>query len=236
MKYVFILLLLISLSAYAEEPKIKITKLDKNVYVHTSYKLLGDGYFPSNGLIVETDKGIVLIDTAWGQEQTIELLSWISENLKKPVLSAIITHFHEDRASGIEVLKKQNIVSYAGYRTVALLKEKGQEVPEKSLKDLEILSFGKIKIKTFFLGPGHSRDNIVVWVPKSKLLFGGCLVKSPEASEIGNIKDADLKEWPNTIRKLQSKFPEVSMVIPGHQSWGGKEAFTKTLDLLEKGK
>lgn len=236
MKYISFLLIIISFSIYGEEPKLQVSEVGKDVYVHTSYKLLKDGYFPSNGLVIETEEGIVLVDTAWGEEQTSQLLDWVSANLKKPVIAVIITHFHEDRAGGIEVLKKMNISSYAGNRTISILKGEGKSLPEKSLKDKDILVFGKTKIETFFFGAGHSKDNLVVWLPGSKILFGGCLVKSTEANEIGNTKDADLKEWPKTIYKLEKSFSKISILVPGHQSWGGKESLKRTLELLESSK
>lgn len=236
MKYISFLLILFSVSVYGEEGKLRISEIEKNVYVHTYYKLLNDGYFPSNGLVIETEEGIVLVDTAWGEEQTSQLLDWVSVNLKKPVIAVIITHFHEDRAGGIRILKKLNISSYAGKRTISILKEEGNALPDKSLKDRDILVFGKTKIETFFLGAGHSKDNLVVWLPSFKILFGGCLVKSAEAKEIGNVKDADLNEWPKTIHKLEKLFPKISVLVPGHQSWGGRESLKRTLELLEVSK
>ncbi|MCR1795387.1 subclass B1 metallo-beta-lactamase [Leptospira sp. WS58.C1] len=232
MKYISFFLILFSVSIYGEGPKLLVSQIGKNIYVHTSYKLLKDGYFPSNGLLIETGEGVVLVDTAWGEEQTFELLDWISNNLKKPVIAVIITHFHEDRAGGIDILKKQNIPSYAGKRTISILKEEGESVPEKVLKDKDLLVFGKTKIETFFPGAGHSKDNLVVWLPGSRILFGGCLVKSVEADDIGNTKDADLKEWPKTIRKLEKMFPKISIIVPGHQAWGGRESLKRTLELL----
>ncbi|MGJ4787917.1 subclass B1 metallo-beta-lactamase [Leptospira koniambonensis] len=236
MKYISFLLILFSVSIYGKDPKIQVSEIGKNVYVHTSYKLLKDTYFPSNGLIIETEEGIVLVDTAWGEEQTSQLLDWISINLKKPVIAVIITHFHEDRAGGIEVLKKLDIPTYSGKRTISILKEEGKHLPEKLLKDKDLLVFGKTKIETFFPGAGHSKDNLVVWLPGSEILFGGCLVKSVEANEIGNTKDADLKEWPKTIHKLEKTFPKISILVPGHQSWGGKESLKRTLELLKSSK
>ncbi|TGM99634.1 subclass B1 metallo-beta-lactamase [Leptospira dzoumogneensis] len=236
MKYIIFLLIVFSASVYAEEHGLQVSKIGTNVYVHTSYKLLKDGYFPSNGLVIGTEEGVVLVDTAWGEEQTSQLLGWVSKNLKKPVIAVIITHFHEDRAGGIEILKKLNIPSYAGKRTISFLKEEGKSLPEKSLKDNDNLVFGKTKMEILFPGPGHSKDNLVVWLPKSKILFGGCLVKSAEANEIGNTKDADLKEWPKTIRKLEKSFSKISILVPGHQSWGGREGLKRTLELLEVSK
>ncbi len=230
----FILLLFLSSSLFAEVPEIRISPLGKNFYVHTSFKLLGTEYFPSNGLVVDLGSGVILVDTAWGEEQTLQLLRWISDNLKKPILFAIISHFHEDRSGGIGILKKKNIPVYAGRRTIEILKEKGADIPDRLLKDEMELKVENTVIQTYYPGPGHTRDNIVIWFPEKKILFGGCLVKSSKAKDIGNTKDADLNEWPKTVRRLQTKYPKISFLVPGHEDWGGKEAFTRTLELLEE--
>ncbi|GBF40145.1 hypothetical protein [Leptospira johnsonii] len=78
MKYIIFLLFSFSIAIYGKEPEIQVSVIGKNIYVHTSYKLLKDAYFPSNGLIVETEEGVVLVDTAWGGREslkrTLELL------------------------------------------------------------------------------------------------------------------------------------------------------------------
>jgi metallo-beta-lactamase class B len=38
-----------------------------------------------------------------------------------------------------------------------------------------------VTLQAYYPGAGHTRDNIVVWVPQDKVLFGGCLIKSLEA-------------------------------------------------------
>jgi hypothetical protein len=63
-------------------------------------------------------------------------------------------------------------------------------------------------------------------------MYGGCLVKSTEAKDLGNIADANLAEWPKTIRKLIKRYPNPTYVVPGHFGWDSK-ALQHTLKLLE---
>jgi len=61
-------------------------------------------------------------------------------------------------------------------------------------------------------------DNIVIWFEKDRILYGGCLVKSTEAIDLGYTKEANLAEWPKTIKKIQNKFGTPAYIIPGHQA------------------
>ncbi len=86
----------------------------------------------------------------------------------------------------------------------------------------------------YYPGEGHTRDNIVVWFPEARLLYGGCLVKSTEATDLGNVTEANLAAWPVTLRNVSRKFPRPRYVIPGHQSWASTESLQHTVELLER--
>ena len=53
---------------------IVLTKLNDKVWAHTSYNDWNGTTHDHNGLIVSTSKGVVLIDTAWGNDQKTEEL------------------------------------------------------------------------------------------------------------------------------------------------------------------
>jgi glyoxylase-like metal-dependent hydrolase (beta-lactamase superfamily II) len=91
-----------------------------------------------------------------------------------------------------------------------------------------------VAFSTFYPGEGHTRDNIVVWFPARRVLFGGCVVKSIEAGGLGNVNDANLESWPATIGKVMARYPNAKYVIPGHQRWSGRDALRHTLALLAK--
>jgi len=60
------------------------------------------------------------------------------------------------------------------------------------------------------------------------------LVKSTEAIDLGYTKEANLAEWPKTIKKIQNKFGTPAYIIPGHQAWNSNKALEHTLELLKQ--
>lgn len=211
----------------------KMTKLTDKVYIHTTYKRLGTDPFPSNGLILNTDAGVVLIDTGWDIPQTEEILQWVKSNLHKPVVRCIVTHSHDDRVGGVSVLNAAGIPTLGTSLTAEKAKASGFIGVEGILPRDSVFNIGTCSIETYFAGRGHTEDNIVVWFSGERVLFGGCLVKSVEAEDLGYTKDAYLSDWKATIEHLMKKFPDAAYIIPGHQAWTSKEALIHTIELLE---
>ena len=234
--FVVALSLLTAVVGYAQKKplKIKVTKLAKNVYVHTSYKYLGSTKFPSNGLIIKTRKGIWIIDTAWGDDQSKQLITWVKDNLRKPIVQVIATHSHDDRVGGIKAFQEAKIPVISTKLTAKRAVKAGNPSPKPILKKAQILDGGNVKIQVLHPGWGHSPDNMVVYLPKQKLLFGGCFVKSKESKDLGYTKEAHLKYWKKGLIALKSKFGQTKTVVPGHQEWGNLELLDHTMALLDK--
>ncbi len=85
-----------------------------------------------------------------------------------------------------------------------------------------------------FFGPGHSLDNVVVWFPDYKILDGGCFIKSSEAQNLGFTGDGDVKSWKPSLARLLAQYPEINMVIPGHDAWKDKGQINRTEALLNE--
>jgi metallo-beta-lactamase class B len=205
-------------------------ELVPGVQVHTGYHMLGDLRFPSNSLIVHTRDSVVLIDTGWGIKETRDILKHLKG---RPVAACIVTHFHDDRTGGIPLLRKKGIRCWGSARTRELALARAEAAPDARLPDDTTFTIDGVRFNVFFPGPGHTQDNVVVWLPDQRVLFGGCLVKSTEAGTLGNIADADLSAWPATMERLQERFASALHVVPGHQRWGGPELLQHTIDLLK---
>ncbi|MCI0570793.1 MAG: MBL fold metallo-hydrolase, partial [Myxococcaceae bacterium] len=84
---------------------LEVRRLTDDVWLHVSHKdLPGVGLFPSSGLVVRAPGGILLVDTAWTPEQTRVLLDWVRTALGAEVREVIVTHAHDDRMGGSEVV------------------------------------------------------------------------------------------------------------------------------------
>jgi metallo-beta-lactamase class B len=90
--------------------------------------------------------------------------------------------------------------------------------------------------EALYPGPGHTSDNIVLRFPRG-VVYGGCLIKSLEAKDLGFTGDANLASWPAAIRRVAAQYGANTdgqlTIVPGHgavDSTGA--AFQHTLDLL----
>lgn len=241
MKTVFtiILCMCFSLVTFAQKEiqisnDITVTKLSDKVYLYISVAEIGEwGKVPSNGLVIVNGKKAALLDTPMDNAQTETLMNWIKNTLKVKVTTFIPNHWHADCIGGLECLQKEGVKSYANQMTIDLAKANGRPAMEYGFKDSLTVKLGDMKLECYYPGAGHSIDNIVVWIPSEKILFGGCLVKDANAIGLGNITDGDVKAWPHTINKLLKKYSSAHYVIPGHGNYGGTELLTHTLELLK---
>lgn len=211
-----------------------ISRLTGDFYIYTTYNNYKGTPFPSNGMYLVTDGGVVLIDTPWNPTQFQPLLDSIEKRHHKKAVICIATHSHDDRTAGLEYFKSKGIGTYSSQLTQKLCKANGEKQAEFTFKNDTVFNIGGYKIETFYPGKGHTSDNIVVWFGKDKILYGGCFVKSTESPGLGNLADADTKAWPKSIKKVMARFPNPTFVIPGHQSWQDKRSLQHTLRLLSR--
>ena len=230
----FITLLALVAALQSPAPKLSITHLSGDFYIFTTHRIVNGAPFPSNGMYVVTRDGVVMIDTPWDVEQTGPLLDSIERRHGRRVVLCIATHYHDDRTGGLDILKSRGVRTYASEQTWRLAHEKGEREPEFRFGGDTTFTVGGVRFRTYYPGQGQTRDNIVIWFPKGRVLYGGCLVKSSEAPGLGNLADANVERWPATIRNVMRAFGSPRFIIPGHQSWRGTKALKDTLDLLRK--
>ena len=217
----------------AVETPVAIEALLPGVWVHRSVKYLPEfgGDVPSNGLIAKASDGAVVIDTAWTPEQTAEVLDWAQTNVG-PVRAVIVTHWHDDRSGGLSEVHRRSIPSYGSSRTDEQASAHGATPPNHLFDEtLDLRSLG-LDGEAYFPGAGHSLDNVVVWLGGPQLLFGGCLIKAVEAQGMGNTVDGDLDAWPDTLARVERRYPQAKHVVPGHGAPGDRSLILRTHELL----
>ena len=211
---------------------LEIQKITDHVYQHISFlDTESFGKVPCNGMIVFDEGEAIIFDTPTDDATARELIDWVENNLKGKVTAVIPTHFHIDCLGGLDAFHQRGISSYASNKTIALAKANQAFVPHNGFDSLLELKVGDEPVVAAFTGEGHTRDNIVGYVPGEKVLFGGCLVKEVGAGK-GNLEDANVQEWPLTMDTLKNKYPDVKIVIPGHGKPGGTELLDYTATLF----
>ena len=230
-----IIFLLLSTIAIGQTIKneLKITQITPNFYVYSSYKMFGTKKQDANAMYVVTSKGVVIFDSPWDDFPYQSLLDSIELRHHKKVILAIATHSHEDRTSGFDFYKQNGIKTYTTKLTDKISIKKKQPRAQFLMSKDTIFNVGDTSFETYFAGAGHTKDNIVIWFNKEKILYGGCLVKSIDAPDLEYVGEANIKEWPKTIRKVQSKFQNPNYIITGHHDWTSLRVLDHTLDLLK---
>jgi metallo-beta-lactamase class B len=213
---------------------LQIVKLKEDFYQYTSFKVIETyGKIGGNGLVVLSDSGAVIIDTPWDNELSMLLINYVENELNSKIKIVVVTHSHDDCAGGLQVFYEKGIKSIGHLITRQKLLDGNNAYPEEIFSDTLSFLLGDKFFELYYPGAGHAIDNITVWVKPDKVLFGGCLIKALENSSIGNITDADLKEWPLSIKRVLQKYYDAEIVIPGHGMAGSKNLLEHSLILLE---
>jgi metallo-beta-lactamase class B len=242
--FITVFITIIGLKSYAQKfsaqvddefknASLKISHLTGDYYIYTTFKPINEKPFPSNGMYCITDNGAVMIDTPWDTTQFQLLLDSIAKRHNIKVVMCITTHFHNDRTAGLDFLKSKGIKTYSSKQTLDLCKEQNEKQAEFYFNKDTTFTIGNHTFQTYYAGEGHTRDNIVIWCNDKKILYGGCLVKSTENNDLGNIADANLNEWSATIKNVMKKYPKPEYVIPGHFGWTSNKGLQHTLKLLK---
>lgn len=247
LRYLHLLLLslmMLANSAFAAESvgELTIEQIAEGVYLHTSYAdYEGFGLYAGNGLVVIVDDVVddadggtdasesrraYIIDTPATQQDTEKLVAWFKDR-GITITGSISSHFHIDSAAGVAWLNAQSIPTYASTLTNSLLKKQGQA---EATHSFTATPFDLVadQIEVFYPGAGHSSDNVVIWLPQQKILFGGCFVKS---KILGNLSDAVVADWPASAEKLLARYGHAKLVVPGHGVVGDSGLLVSTKEL-----
>jgi len=230
MKYLF--LLFGSILSNISTAQLEFQKLADSTYMYTTYNTYKGNKISANGVIRLTDVGAIMIDSPWDTSQFQPLLDSIKIKWNQNVVFVLATHWHEDRSGGLDFYKQKGIATYSTRSTKNLCRENNQPQAEFTFTGDTTFTIGGVKFETYFPGAGHTPDNIIVYFPAEKLMDGGCFIKSVEATDLGNLNDANLGMWPIAAKNLKKRYRRVKIVVPGHDKVDGKKALKHTIKLL----
>lgn len=234
--------LLLTANAFAQQtiyktPGLEIDSIAAHTYVHRTFLSTKEwGKVPCNGAVYINNGEAIVFDTPATDSISVELISWIKNHTQAAIKAIVVNHSHDDCLGGLAVFHHAGIPSYSSELTRQLAQKDTLNkpvVPQHGFTKMLKLKIGKTTIVNYYPGEGHTRDNIVSYIPSVKVLFGGCLIKALGSGK-GNLAEANVSAWPESVRNVKQKFPEAVIVIPGHGAYGGRSLLDYTIKLFGK--
>jgi len=196
-------------TAFPEKRGLKLTdfprtiKLADNVYGYEDIRQPG---FTTVSLFVVGNDGVLLADGQGNAEATKKLVDAIAKVTPKPVKWYVVGSDHGDHTGGNSVLPKD--VTY-----VVTPFSKGQlklDVPAMA-GDTQVINVGGIEVRALYLGRAHTGGDLVVYLPKQKILFMSEVFLN---RVFPAMRSAYPTEWVGVIDKALKL--NVDRFVPGH--------------------
>lgn len=226
--------MLTSVYGQAAEPKLKIAQLTGDYFIYTTYHTYEGNLIPANGMYLVTKAGVVLFDTPWDSTQFQPLLDRIQEQHQQDVTVCIATHWHSDRTEGLEYYREKGIATFTTALTDEWSKKNDKKRAQFLIRQDTTFQVGQYSFETYYPGEGHTADNIILWFPSEKILYGGCLIKGTDAENLGFLGDANIQTYEATLRNVQAKCPNPKHTIVSHSDWKDNSSLEHSIRLAEK--
>ena len=207
---------------------------------------ISDLSFSNCGYIV-TDEGVVVVDTQLVPLFGNEMIKEIKAVTDKPIKYVINTHWHTDHVGGNEVFSPEaRIIGHEFTRKIIAQRRKDQEegTIDESIKQLGKFTFtppdvtfnqnmtlymGNTVIELMFFGGGHTGGDIVVYLPKEKVLFSGDLLMK-DSGMPDYRDDSNIDKLIESLKKMQEL--KVEKIISGHMGIAEQKDIQTSIDKL----
>jgi glyoxylase-like metal-dependent hydrolase (beta-lactamase superfamily II) len=208
---------------------------DENITIHNYYTSppFEEIYYYG----IETEAGLILIDTG----RLLSQARYAVENLQqfnKPILAILITHPHTDHFGGLPVFIEaagEDVPIYASQITLDSIQsdergyienrneQLGRDFPDSEeiplpnsiVEDGQEITIGGVNIIAYDFPTNESDTTTIYYLPEQQVMFMGDLVNGEKTP---GLFEGNTRNWLNTLRKIQERFPDLQQVYPGHSS------------------
>ena len=226
----------VSTVATAQPASIQAVQLAQGVWFVQGNSALGstgNRNFISNAGFFVTDEGVVVVDALGSPALAQELLREIHRVTPQTLRYVVVTHYHADHIYGLQTLAQAGakVIGHASAREY-LNSDTAQRrleasridlapwidantrlVPADQWLDTQETRFrlGSMDFVVDHVGPAHTPEDVVVFVPQLGVLFAGDLFFQGRIPFVGQ---ADSRLWIQALNRLMKYQPKI--VIPGH--------------------
>lgn len=204
------------------------------VQLDGSWGLNNCGFVVGNG-------AVTVVDTCFTERRTQMFVDAIRTVSERPLRTLVNTHHHGDHTHGNFLVPTATIIAHQRCRDEVLASGHIASAFFQGVEwgDLEVrapfVTFDEslnvysddLKIELLFMGPAHTTNDIVAWVPERRLLFAGDLVFSGGTPFVvmGSVAGSLA-----AIERLRALDPDV--IVPGHGAVCGSAALGAQADYL----
>jgi cyclase len=224
---------------HVELPPPKIEEVSNGVFAYV--QLDGSWGLNNTGFIVSSD-GVTAIDTCFTERRSRALRDAIRSVSGLPVRTLVNTHHHGDHTHGNfifrgeamivghELCRKEVIEADLGTKALFPGVDWGElEVtpPSVTFSEGMTLYVGDLTVELMYVGPAHTTNDIIVWLPERRVLFTGDVIfhgGTPFAL-MGSVAG-----WLEALEQLRTLGAE--RLVPGHGEVCGPEAIDDVRDYL----
>jgi glyoxylase-like metal-dependent hydrolase (beta-lactamase superfamily II) len=199
-------------------------------------------YLTVSVFLVETENGVVLIDSATASSSSHEIRSIIDDTIKKPLLAILLTHGHPDHYVGageiarnlnVPIVATQGTIDFTRYQDrekfdTLIKRNYGDDVPPKRVfanqvvKDGDVLTFDNVEFQITDLGPCESdADSLwMITIDGIKHVFLGDIIYNHTH---GYFRDGHALNWLKALDGLLGEFDHTAVFHPAHGQDCGTE-------------
>ncbi|MBC2908109.1 MBL fold metallo-hydrolase [Streptomyces cupreus] len=226
------------MSGSATKLRTELTEVADGVYAHLQPD---GGWCLSNAGVVAGPEGLVLVDTAATAARAAALREAVQGLGRGPVRVLVNTHHHGDHTHGNGAFEGATVVAHA--RTRAEMARNGLaltgvwpdvawgelsvRLPDLTFTDELTLHQGDREIRLLHLGPAHTNDDVVAWLPEERVLFAGDVAMAGSSPFVlmGSVSGSLA-----TLARLRALRPRT--VVCGHGPVRGPEVLDETEEYL----
>lgn len=201
------------------------------------YAVLGDSGLGSEGRInagfIVTSAGVVAIDAEAHPRDARRMIAAIRQVTRQPIRWLILTHHHPDHHFGAIEFRRAGakVIAHPDRRVLAI--EGGEDaltadwvrlhgldallgfsfadVPDRPVSGTDTLTLGRTQIVIRHPGAAHSAGDLIVWLPRERVLFAGDLLVEDGVTMVVDGNSSTLLQALDTLAALRPK-----AVVPGH--------------------
>jgi cyclase len=201
-----------------------------------AYLQLDGSWGLNNAGVLAGSEGVTLVDTCFTERRTRELLSAVGALGRGPVRTLVNTHHHGDHTHGNWLVDSATVIGHERCREEVIASGTISEAvfpgvdwgevrvrpPFVTFTERLALWVDELRVELEFVGPAHTTNDVVVWLPERRTLFAGDLVFNGGTPFVvmGSVSGALA-----ALERLEDLGAET--ILPGHGPVCGPEALAR---------